>query len=196
MPCNIKKIKKESVAAEWPEKYGEQLFRYAQRRLSDKNTARDVVQETFVAGMKSKSNFDAQGSLRGWLFGILKHKIVDECRIHYREHVEDNLTISKKINCYSDGDPSQQNYVIAGQQPASPYEVIKGKELRKLCEDGMSQMPQNLANTFKLHVLEGLTVSEISDELSISRNNVWVRLHRARKSLQKHVKNEWPAAAH
>src|ERR1700686_3215778 len=55
------------------------LLRVARLQLRDESPAEDVVQETLLAAL-SGSGFSGKSSLRTWLTGILKHKIVDAIR--------------------------------------------------------------------------------------------------------------------
>ncbi len=68
----------------WLEKHGDYLFRYALIRVSQRDIAEDLVQETFLAALKSYATFDGNSSIRTWLTGILRHKIMDHFRHIYK----------------------------------------------------------------------------------------------------------------
>ena len=51
----------------WIDKYADYLFNYTITRVNDRDTAQDLVQETFFAGLKSKDNFKGDASERTWL---------------------------------------------------------------------------------------------------------------------------------
>ncbi|MEW2500162.1 sigma-70 family RNA polymerase sigma factor [Amycolatopsis sp. CA-161197] len=62
-------------------RYGGELFGFALNALADRHLAEDVVQETFVRAWRAGRRFDpARGSLRTWLFGILRNLVVDATR--------------------------------------------------------------------------------------------------------------------
>src|SRR5438552_17591458 len=65
----------------WVDEYGDYLLRYALSFVRDKQIAEDLVQETFLAALQSRSAFGGNSSERTWLVGILKHKAID----HYRK---------------------------------------------------------------------------------------------------------------
>ena len=46
-------------------------------RVRNREVSEDLVQETFLAGVKSQERFKGQPSEKTWLFGILKHKVID-----------------------------------------------------------------------------------------------------------------------
>src|SRR5258708_34132595 len=53
------------------------LYRYALAKLRRTDTADEVVQDTLMAAIEGKGTFRGASTLRTWLTGILKHKIVD-----------------------------------------------------------------------------------------------------------------------
>ena len=67
------------------EKHRDYLYRYALLQIRDGSHADDMEQETLLAAMESGSNFAGRSSLRTWLTGILRHKIIDLFRRQSRE---------------------------------------------------------------------------------------------------------------
>ena len=61
------------------------LLRYAGLQLRDPQAAEDAVQETLLAALTGEAGFGQRASLRTWLTGILKHKIIDAIRRMSRE---------------------------------------------------------------------------------------------------------------
>src|SRR3954452_1125756 len=62
------------------------LLRIAHLQLRDRDSAEDVVQETLVAALAG-SAYAGKSSVRTWLTGILKHKIVDAIRRRQRDAI-------------------------------------------------------------------------------------------------------------
>jgi RNA polymerase sigma-70 factor (ECF subfamily) len=61
--------------------YGPELRRFASANLRDSNRAEDIVQETFLRAWRNADRFDpARGTMRGWLFGILRNVLIDAAR--------------------------------------------------------------------------------------------------------------------
>ena len=58
----------------WIDLYADYLFNYTISRVNDREIAQDLVQETFLAGLKSMKNFKGEASERTWLISILKRK--------------------------------------------------------------------------------------------------------------------------
>jgi len=58
-----------------------ELYGFALRSLSDSGLAEEAVQETFVRAWRAGERFDPQiGSLRTWLFAILRNVVIDLSR--------------------------------------------------------------------------------------------------------------------
>jgi RNA polymerase sigma-70 factor (ECF subfamily) len=61
--------------------HGPELFRFAFRSLGDRGLAEEAVQETFVRAWQAAGRFDdALGSLRTWLFAIIRNVVIDLSR--------------------------------------------------------------------------------------------------------------------
>ncbi len=65
----------------WIDNYSDYLFNYTISRVNDREMAKDLVQDTFFAALKSMKNFKGDANERTWLIAILKRKIID----HYRK---------------------------------------------------------------------------------------------------------------
>lgn len=174
----------------WVEQFGEFLFRYAFSRLRDANAAEEVVQETFLAGVRYSGQFAGRGSERGWLTGILKRKIVDHVRARNKHD---------RVSAYEDElDPSSQMFDAMGNwKPGairwspSPDQDLEMSELQSVVQDCLKALPQNQADVFVLSVMEEMDSDEICQALDITPSNMWVRMHRARLGLAKCVGSKW-----
>ena len=63
------------------------LLRVAQLQLRDRDSAEDVVQDTLLAALAGRDGFTGKSSVKTWLTGILKHKIVDAIRRKQRDPI-------------------------------------------------------------------------------------------------------------
>ena len=68
--------------------------------MNDHEISKDLVQETFFAGLKAMDNFQGLASERTWLIAILKRKIID----YYRKINSTKGKAEVKMNFYSDGE--------------------------------------------------------------------------------------------
>ena len=84
----------------WVDDYADYLFNYAVTRVNDSNVAKDLVQETFFAGLKSAKNFQGKSTERTWLVSILKRKVID----HYRKINSKKGQAEVRMNFYDNGE--------------------------------------------------------------------------------------------
>ena len=172
----------------WVEEYGDYLFRYAYSRLRETNAAEEVVQETFLAGVRYSEQFAGRGSERGWLMGILKRKIVDYIRARNKHGAAGSGA--------DDWDPSAQLFDNLGNWKSgalnvAPEKNMESKELVGIVQSCLKSIPKNQADVFVLSVMEEMDSEKICNELGISPSNLWVRMHRARLGLAKCVGEKW-----
>ena len=174
----------------WVDEFGDYLYRYAFSRLRDGNSAEEVVQETFLAGIRFQHQYSGVGSQRGWLLTILKRKIIDYVRKRNR---------NERTTSYEDeNDPALQlfdqmgNWQKAGMPWSTPPDrQVEARELWEIVQQCLKHLPTSQSDVFVLSVMEDMTSDEICRELEITPNNLWVRLHRARLVLAKCVASRW-----
>ena len=61
-------------------RYEGRLLAFVERRLHDRATSEDVVQETFIGFLNSLPHFDDRRELQTYLFTIASHKLTDHLR--------------------------------------------------------------------------------------------------------------------
>jgi len=176
--------------SEWVDRYGDYLFRYAILRLRDRSTAEDLVQETFLAGIKDRRSFSGNSSESTWLVGILKHKIADHFRRQAREApLEDGDLRDQPDSSPFDGSGSWASGPTDwGGNPADLYREKKFLDQLTKCLSGLSP---NHANAFTLREIEGADTGEICKVLNVTETNLWVILHRARMLLRRCLEATW-----
>jgi RNA polymerase sigma-70 factor (ECF subfamily) len=84
----------------WVDLHADYLFYYANSRISDTEMAKDLVQETFLSGLKAMNNFKGKASERTWLTSIIKRKVID----HYRKKNSKKGQAEIKVSFYKSGD--------------------------------------------------------------------------------------------
>ena len=80
------------------EEYADYLFGFAYSRLNDSHKAEDVLQETYLAAVKSVDKYDGRVPIKFWLRGIMKNKIVDSIKKDLRELNESELDSFPELN--------------------------------------------------------------------------------------------------
>jgi len=145
------------------------LVRYARRRLPDPALAEDLVHDVFEAVMSGRASFGGRSALRSWLVAILRHKIVDLAR---ERAGHDSLD-----NC--DGD---EECALPCPRPR-PDEVAEQRERLSSTLARIAALPAGLRDAMQLRILRDHTSDAVCALLGISEQNLFVRLHRARRML-------------
>src|SRR5213076_84934 len=182
----------EAAAARWVDDHGECLYRYALVRVHKPEVAEDLVQETFLAGVRGYEKFGARSSERSWLVGILKNKIVDHFRKLGRETSFTDMQFLS--NEYS------EKFVSVGfwDHEKGPHEwrpeadeVIHRTEFWQVMRDCLTKLPQKVRDVFTMREMDDVPSKEICAILSITDSNLWVMLHRARMALRECLEMNW-----
>lgn len=65
-----------SEISQWVNLYSDELYKWANSKVNDKDTARDLVQDTFLAALKNQHGFKGESSPKTWLFRIFKGLLI------------------------------------------------------------------------------------------------------------------------
>jgi len=146
--------------------------------------AEDLVQETFLAAVQSQGRFKGQSSEKTWLFGILKHKVID----HYRK--QKSVVFTQDLWQEPDNLAGFFNAKGGWQTRPEHWSVNPGKsqEVKEAFDHFyrcLSGLPQRTADVFVYREIDGLDTEEICKRLDITSSNCWVILYRARMLLRK-----------
>ncbi len=57
----------------WVANYSDELFGFAFIRVNDEETARDLIQDTFLSALRNQESFKGEISEKNWLYLILKN---------------------------------------------------------------------------------------------------------------------------
>jgi RNA polymerase sigma-70 factor (ECF subfamily) len=171
------------------------LLRVAQLQLRDGDLAEDVVQDTLVAALAGATGFDGRSSLRTWLTGILKHKVVDAIRRKQRAPVP--LAALDDEGSLDDLDALFKSTGAWAAPPAEwgdPEAALSQREFLVVLERCLEKLPPQTGRVFVMREVMELDGDEICKELSITANNLWVILYRARMALRLCLDEHWFAS--
>lgn len=140
----------------------------------DHSTTEDIIQETFLAAVKSSKRFRGQSSTYTWLCSIAYHKVADFYRRKAREGKHRDLSFNvdasesgeqlRKIPQSSDPTPSIDTGIVVRQ--------------------AMAGLPPDHRQVLILKYVEEMSVSEISQMMGRSPKSIEGLLARARRALQ------------
>ena len=182
------------------DRYAAAIFAAAYRLTSDRGTAEEVVQETFLALWNRAETFDARlGSLAAWLHTIARNRAIDRLRAAGRR--PSLVTLSSAAG--SDEDPTQAlerlvsgGHVIAGATtPASPEDSFEAVDRQHAIRSTLAALPEVERTVILLAYQEELSQAEIADRLGWPLGTVKTRTRRALLRLREGLGAEFGPAA-
>lgn len=182
---------------DWLTDHGAALYKYALLLTRDEHRAEDVVQETLVAALQAKDRFSGEASVRTWLIGILKHKVMDMFRRDAREvplEDPDDLeggedTLEEEIfkpNGRWQDKPSDWG---------NPEQMLERGQFMAILQRCLDGLPPRLARLFMLREVMEESTENICQELAITPTNLWTMLYRARLRLRRCLDRHWVGSA-
>lgn len=123
------------------------LLRFARLQLRNDAWAEDVVSETMLAALEKPDSFGGKSSLKTWLVGILKFKVMDCIRTHSRE-------VASSVNCDEDTELEELLFAPDGHFRADAYEwpnpeqSLNSKQFLAVMDVCIDEMPPTIGRVF------------------------------------------------
>jgi RNA polymerase sigma factor (sigma-70 family) len=137
---------------------------FARKRLGDHHLAEDVVQDSLVKALEADRHPETEEETTIWFYRILRRSIIDV----YRKQGARSRALER----------------FEKELPEFPNE----EEERELCKCFgrlMPLVPEQYRELLERVDLQGNELGEVAATMGVTRNNLTVRLHRARKHLRK-----------
>lgn len=154
-------------------RYNQRIFRIVRSILRDDHEAEDVVQEAYVHAYEHLGQFEGRAKFSTWLTKIAIHEASLRRRRNQRARAFDPQS-------------EAMHMVPENESQNAESEASRG-ELGDLLRHTIETLPTALRVVFTLRLVEGLSTDEVADCLSLSPENVKVRLHRARSLLRQRI---------
>lgn len=171
------------------------MLAFAQLQLRDAALAEDAVQDALTAALTGGQDFAGRSALKTWVFGILRHKIVDLIRQQAR---------TTPISAFGDDEDSLDQAFAnlfkenAHWQPAhrpaawgDPEASLRDKHFWAVFDACLTHLPKNTARVFMMREFLELDTGEVCAAAGISTSNCHVILHRARSALRGCLEKGW-----
>lgn len=159
--------------------YAPRIYNFASRMCRSREDARDILQDTFLAAVRSAGQFRGEGRLSAWLFRIA----ANACRrMHRRGKFEPAQHLSLDEFMPSPEDALDQKPVFETPDAA----LLRG-DLRSALDEAIAALPPLYRSVLILRDLEGLSTDETAAALGVTPITVKVRLHRARLFLRRRL---------
>ena len=152
-------------------RHASSVYHFAFRRMNDAALADEVVNDTLHQAWVSSNAFTGLSSPKTWLLGIAKNKILDALRRKGRLEARTQDTSEEDQQAFADTAPGAYAQLLAKQ---------KGQQLSQCFDD----LPPEQRACMHLSFVEGMTLAEIAQVMTIPANTVATRIHHAKRKLR------------
>jgi RNA polymerase sigma-70 factor (ECF subfamily) len=175
-------------AERWLDEHGSALYSFALMHLRNPHQAEDAVQETLLAALQARQRYTGSASVRTWLTGILKHKIIDE----FRRQARDAPALDSEEQAWENDEAARVDkefqddghWAHALSNWGNPESSLYSEQIWAVIERCLAVLSPRTARLFMLRDIWEMDSETVCKELSISENNLWTSLHRARLGMR------------
>lgn len=148
------------------------LLRYAQHFVHDLETARDVVQDTFLQLCRQPDE-KVRPRVAQWLFTVCRNRAIDICRKERRMKLapEDQLA----------------DHLAEHSENAAPSDAMEKSETAEGLLKQIATLPDRQQEVLRLKFNTGLSYKEIAEITGLTSSNVGFILHTAITKLRKRL---------
>lgn len=154
------------------EKYWDDLFKIAFRRLHSAEDAKDILQDVFLSFWNNINGVMIGDSVGGYLYTALRNKIFN--------HLEKNSNRLQKLMQYR---------FIPAEQEENLFSNYCTKELQLFISQQVAAMPEKMRQIYLLSREDHLTNGDIAALLNLSNQTVKNQLHNALSRLRQSLEN-------
>ncbi len=145
--------------------YNDAIFRFCAVRVSNREVALDITQDTFMRYWQSLRKGDVVTSERAYLYTVARNLVID----WYRKKKESSLDVLTDAGI---------------EFPAAGLTAITDNAEAREVLEVIQEMDEDDRDVLLLRFVEGYSPKEIGELLGESANTVSVRIHRALKKVQ------------
>lgn len=170
MTILLKKLKKsdEEAFEKIYHHFHQQVFRFSLSYVKDPEFAREITQQVFIRIWEKRQKLSSSKPLEGQIFAITRNLTIDNLRKQARDKT------------------LEVNYLLVVSNTNQQTEdEITLSEYHQQVKQFINEMPPRRRLIFKMNKLEGLSMDEIAQSLSISPKTVDAHLQLAVKYLRK-----------
>ncbi|MFA6276841.1 MAG: sigma-70 family RNA polymerase sigma factor [Pedobacter sp.] len=176
----------------WVNHYADYLYAFAITRLNDEDLVRDLLQETFLAALERKDNFEGRSTEKTWLTAILRNKIIDVYRAKSSGLKKEAVLSEQYDTDFFDPKNGHWN----DEQRPSPFGIeqpntLENKEFQKILQACMKKLPSLWFAVFTMKHIDDESTQTICKELKVTSSNFGVIMHRTKVSLRSCLQKNW-----
>lgn len=155
------------------------LFRMARSLIRNKESAQDLVQQTFIKAYEKWNKFEHRkgSSCKTWISKILMNEFLNMYKLN-----KNRLDIS--LNLHELDEYLTYKRPLMLDNNLRPDQILAAKTVHNEMKEAIEELENPYKTVMILYVLEDRSYEEVAKMLEISVNTVKSRIHRARKKLQ------------
>ena len=152
------------------ERYSSVMLSVCVRYVTDRETARDILQDGFIKLYTKIDTYSGSGSFAGWIRRLFVTTSLEYLR--QNDALKQSASIEEYGNSIADND-------------ATVLDKISADDLMEC----ITKLPDGYRTVFNLYAIEGYSHTEIAEMLGINESTSRSQFMRARKILQTNVQS-------
>ena len=143
--------------------YFDAIYRFVIRRITDIETAQDIVSETFLKVYTHLHTFKPQkdASISSWIYMIARNEIFQ----HYRKHKKTTITPLDNIPELADTD--------------NMSDIYNSQQITEIVHHLLQELPKEDQEIILMKYFDELSNTDIATITKTNPNNTGVKIHRA-----------------
>ncbi|WP_020470588.1 RNA polymerase sigma factor [Zavarzinella formosa] len=168
--------------------YEGRLLAFAVRRVRDRASAEDIVQEAFIGFLNSVHNFDEKRELQTYLFTITSYKITDHLRRTGRRPAQTGEEAAERMADESDDKQRAASSMARSRERVDLESAIIARSLKQMIDAWRDKEEFARIQVLELIFVKGWANKEVAKFLSITEQQVANYRFAAMKKLSEHVR--------
>lgn len=171
--------------------YNQPVYSLVYRILDDPTDAPDTTQEVFIKVFRGIKNFNADSSLKTWIYRIAVHEASNRRRWWFRHKAHE-----MSIEPASDHDEEHTSFGMKDSlvdEGKTPLQNVYDEELKARVEIELKALTEPYRTTVILRDIEELSYEQIAEVMQTSLGTVKSRLVRGREALRKRLERHLSA---
>jgi RNA polymerase sigma-70 factor, ECF subfamily len=163
------------------QRHQHRVFAVARGILKRQEDVEDIAQQVFVKAYFSLKRFDQRAAFSTWLYKIT----VNECWDLLRKRKARPLIYEADFS-----EEQSRQFSATEQEADSGPDTSERMAMRQRLDNMLAQLDERDRAMLVLKEVEGFSVEEIAETLSLNANTVKVRLFRARRRIVEYARRE------
>jgi RNA polymerase sigma-70 factor, ECF subfamily len=162
------------------QRHGRAVYRYCRIALGDAVLADDIHQQVFIEAFRDLPGFAGRSSVRTWLFGIARHRVLDAAKRRRRARAHLDVDAGADLP-----DPRP-----------SPGEGLDAAELQAAVLACLATLDEPARTAVLLRYQQGLTYEEMAESCGEKAGTLQARVSRALRKLRDRLDGhlaDWPS---